>query len=253
MRGEEQRQEMPRPQRPSIIGRVIFLLICLLVAVIVLERTVFRLRSVYVVGNVTKSAESVAAASGLRVGDNMFTIDESAVEEGINSDVSMVFLRLEKDYPSTVYIYITERSNAATLQWLGMQYVIDAQGIVMSESNSLILPEGLPVVTGFQMTNIHKGMMIEVKDSRQLAAYRAVTSELKLQMFDDQVSEINVSSPESLYLMASCGITVKLGSSEHIRAKICAARTDLAYLVQLGKTSGVLDVSIPEDAKYTPE
>ena len=28
---------------------------------------------------------------------------------------------------------------------------------------------------------------------------------------------------------------------------------DMAYLRQLGKTSGILDVSIPEDAKYMPE
>ncbi len=249
----QETEQEPRPKRPSIIGRLIFLLICLLVAIIVLERTVFRLRSVYVVGNVTKSAEDVAAASKLRLGDNMLTIDESAIAENINSDVSMVFLRLEKDYPSTVYIYIAERSNAAVLQWLGMQYTIDAQGIVMSESNSLVLSETLPEVKGFQINRIHIGKMIEVKDSRQLAAYRTIMSELKLQMFENQVTKIVVSDPEMLYLMTSSGMMVKLGGGNHLRAKICAARTDLAYLLEMGATSGVLDVSIPEDAKYTPE
>jgi hypothetical protein len=38
-----------------------------------------------------------------------------------------------------------------------------------------------------------------------------------------------------------------------MRAKIGAMRTDIAYLQQLGETSGVLDVTIPEDGKFRRE
>ena len=44
-----------------------------------------------------------------------------------------------------------------------------------------------------------------------------------------------------------------LGDASYMQAKIGAVRTDMAYLRQLGKTSGILDVTIPEDAKYMPE
>ena len=49
------------------------------------------------------------------------------------------------------------------------------------------------------------------------------------------------------------GVTVRLGEASYMQAKIGAVRTDMAYLRQLGKTSGILDVTIPEDAKYMPE
>ncbi len=38
-----------------------------------------------------------------------------------------------------------------------------------------------------------------------------------------------------------------------MRAKIGAIRTDIPYLEQRAKTSGGLDVSTPEDAKYRRE
>ena len=72
-------------------------------------------------------------------------------------------------------------------------------------------------------------------------------------MYQSQISEINLSNPENIYLITVEGITVRLGNASYMQAKIGAVRTDMAYLRQLGKTSGILDVTTPEDAKYMPE
>jgi len=78
-------------------------------------------------------------------------------------------------------------------------------------------------------------------------------SELDLQMYASQVSEINLADPENLYLVTAEGVTVRLGDAKYMQAKIGAVRTDMAYLRQLGKKGGILDVTTPEDAKYMPE
>jgi hypothetical protein len=109
------------------------------------------------------------------------------------------------------------------------------------------------VVTGFQVTGISVGQKLEVKDQRQISAYVSIMSELALQMYRDQISELNLSDSDNLYLVTVDGITVRLGNGDYMRAKIGAMRTDMAYLRQLGKTSGILDVSIPQDAKYMPD
>ncbi|MEG0901849.1 MAG: hypothetical protein RSG96_06995, partial [Clostridia bacterium] len=77
--------------------------------------------------------------------------------------------------------------------------------------------------------------------------------ELMLQGYQSQVTEINISDPMNIYLITAEGITVRLGDSNYMQAKIGAVRTDMAYLRQLGKNSGLLDVTIPEDAKYLPD
>ena len=92
-----------------------------------------------------------------------------------------------------------------------------------------------------------------VRSEKQMEAYQAIISELSLQMYSDQVTEINLANPENIYLITAEGITVRLGDSKYMQAKIGAIRTDMSYLRQLGKTSGILDVTTPEDAKYMPE
>ncbi|NLI21150.1 MAG: FtsQ-type POTRA domain-containing protein [Clostridiales bacterium] len=246
-------EERARRRSRAITSRLIFVLAVAVAGIILLQGTVFRLRTVYVIGNVQKTAQQVAAASGLVKGLNIFSISEEEVRRNLSSDHTIIFLGLQKDYPSTIYLYISERQAVAITQWLGMQYTLDAEGIVMSENNSMVLPTDLPCVTGLQVTNVHVGQKLNVRNQVQMQAYYDIMSELALQYYSDQIREMNLSDPENLYLLTATGISVRLGTHEHMRAKIGALRTDIAYLQQLGKTSGVLDVSIPEDAKYRPE
>ncbi len=245
--------EVTRSRKRSAFGRLLFLLVCAAVALVVLQGTVFRLQSVYVVGNKTKTAQHIAQLSGLAKGLNIFSISEEDVRKKLSADHTLEFLGMQKEYPGTIYLYVSERAPVAAFQWLGILYTLDTQGLVMDESNTLNIPEGVPLVTGFQITNIRVGRPLEVKTKAQLNAYIAFIAELSLQLYTDQISELNLSNSDNLYLVTVDGITVRLGDSQHARAKIGALRTDLAYLRQLGKTSGMLDVSIPQDAKYTPE
>ncbi len=246
-------KEAPRKRSHSLLGRLIFLLVCAVVALLVLQGTVFRLKTVYVVGNKTKTPQQITEASGLVQGLNIFAINEAEIRRNLASDHTLELKGIQKEYPSTIYLYVRERAHVAAFQWLGIQYMLDEQGLVMEESNSLLLPEGIPVVTGFQISNIRVGQPLEVKEQKQLSAYQSIMMELGLQLYISQISELNLTVPDNLYLMTVDGITIRLGNGQHIRAKIGALRTDMAYLRQLGKTSGILDVSIPEDAKYTPE
>jgi len=246
-------EERSKMRSRAITGRLIFVLAAAVVAIIVLQGIVFRLKTVYVIGNVKRSAQQVASESGLVKGLNIFSISADEVRDNLSSDHTIIFLGLQKNYPSTIYIYISEREAIAAMQWLGLQYTLDGEGIVMSETSSMTLPTDMPNVTGLQITNVHMGQKLEVRNQEQMHAYYDIMSELGLQYFRDQITELNLSDTENLYLLTSTGISIRLGNRQFMRAKIGALRTDIAYLQQLGKTSGVLDVSIPEDAKYRPE
>jgi len=236
-----------------VTNRLIFVLALAVLALIVLQNTLFKLKTVYVVGNVTKTPQQVAAASGLVKGLNMFSINEDEVRKNLSGDHTIVLLGLQKEYPSTVYLYISERESVASLQWLGLLYTLDKDGIVMSEDNTTALPSGMPTVVGLQVTSIRVGQKLEVRNQAQMEAYYQIVSELDLQIYQDQITEMDLSDTDNLFLQTASGISVRLGTSEYMRAKIGAIRTDIPYLEQLGKTSGVLDVSTPEDAKYSPD
>ena len=246
-------EEQARLRSRAITSRVIVLLAIVVGVIIVLQSTVFRLTRVYVYGNVNKSAQEIAAASGLVKGLNIFAITEDEVKRNLSKDHTIIFKGIQKDYPNTIYLYIAEREAVAATQWLGLLYTLDASGMVMDETNTTDKPADMPTVMGLIVTNIHVGQMLEVRDPEQLNAYYDIMSELGLQYYTDQVREINLTDPEDIYLLIANGISVRLGDRTVMRAKIGALRTDIAYLQQLGKTAGVLDVTTPEDAKYSPE
>ena len=229
------------------------LLTVLTVGLIVAQQTLFRLETVYVVGNEQKTPQQVVTASGLVRGRNMIAIEEADVAEALAKDHTIIFKGMQKEYPNTIYLYIEERKTVAAMQWLGVLYTLDSEGMVMAESVSATPPEGMPVVTGFRVSNINVGQQLMVRSESQMEAYRAIIEELQLQLYASQVAEINLADPENIYLITAEGVTVRLGDASYMQAKIGAVRTDMAYLRQLGRTNGVLDVTTPEDAKYMPD
>ena len=180
----------------------------------------------------------------------LYTLLES---EALSKDHTIIFKGMQKEYPNTIYLYIEERKTVAAMQWLGILYTLDREGVVMEESTSTTPPAGMPVITGFRVSNINVGQRLTVRSEKQMDAYREIMEELELQMYQSQVAEINLADPSNIYLIMVEGVTVRLGDASYMQAKIGAVRTDMAYLRQLGKTSGILDVTIPEDAKYMPE
>ena len=226
------------------------LLTVLTIGLAVGQQTLFRLETVYVVGNVEKTPQEVVMASGLVRGRNMITIEEEDVAKALSQDHTIIFKGMQKEYPNTIYLYIEERKTVAAMQWLGILYTLDREGVVMEESTSTTPPAGMPVITGFRVSNINVGQQLTVRSEKQMDAYREIMEELELQMYQSQVAEINLADPGNIYLIMVEGVTVRLGDASYMQAKIGAVRTDMAYLRQLGKTSGILDVTIPEDAKY---
>lgn len=249
---EQIRQAHQKRKRGGFF-KFLILLVIVTIAVVVVQETVFRLETVYVIGNEEKTPQQVVTASGLVRGRNMLGIEEDEVARAMSRDHTLIFKGIQKEYPGTIYLYIEERKTVAAMQLLGMLYMLDADGMVMQEKNTTVLPQGIPVVTGFNASTVNVGQVLSARNERQLEAYREIMDELIQQLYTSQITEINLADPDNLYLVTQEGVTVRLGNAKYMRAKVGAVRTDMAYLRQLGKRGGILDVTTPEDAKYMPE
>ena len=245
----------PIPERRSnkTITRLVVFLVIISIALIVLQTIVFRLKNVYIIGNQTIAADHIAGLSGLVKGENIFSVSEDKVRRNLEEDHWIVLNHMYKQYPGEVYLFIGERQVIATMQWLGIQYTLDIDGMVLEEYSDMNYRGMVPTVYGFSVTNATVGEFLTVRAKDQLIAYSSIVSELTIQRYEDQIQSINVSDPDSLSLLTKNNITVQLGNSDYMRAKIGAMRTDIAYLQQLGETSGVLDVTTPEDGKFRRE
>ena len=163
--------------------KFLVVLAILTVAVVVVQEKFFRLKTVYVIGNETKTPQQVVAASGLVQGRNMLGIEEQDVARAISKDHTIIFKGMQKEYPGTIYLYIEERKTVAAMQWLGVLYLLDGEGMVMQQQSGSDLPEGLPVVTGFRASNIYVGQKLMVRSQNQLDAYCKIMYELEQQLY----------------------------------------------------------------------
>ena len=246
----ERAQKAHAKRKTHVFFRFLLLLAIVTVGVVVAQQTLFRLETVYVIGNEKKTPQQVVISSGLARGHNMLAIEETDVARAMAQDHTIIFKGMQKEYPNTIYLYIQERKTVATMQWLGMLYTLDDQGMVMTEENSAILPAGLPVVTGFKASSVMVGQMLGLRDNSQLEAFQQIMYELEQQMYANQVSGINLSDPENLYLVTLEGVTVRLGNAEYMEGKIGAVRTCMSHLRQLNVNGGILDVTDVKDLSY---
>lgn len=241
----------PVRKRAGVITLLLTLALVLAVAVL-LNESVLKVRHVAVVGNQSIPWEDVVAAAGLSRAKGFFSLNEKEIAAGINANRYLVFERMEKQFPDGVTLYVRERVPVANVQVMGTFYQLDREGMVLERMTAAKPNDGLLIVTGFQAKDVRVGRIAVPATADHLDAYLKLMEEISLQGFADQVSELNLSDPDSLYLVTRDGYTAHLGDRTALRAKIGTVRAVVAKLREMGKTGGMLEASIPAEATYTP-
>lgn len=253
--GADQPSGRAAPAKPArrrgsaFMGFFLFLTI-ITVGIIVMLQTVFRLEAVCVIGHSRHSAQDVINLSGLKYGQNIFDINAADVRTALERDASLVFGGLQVKYPNMVYLQVVEREPAAVLEWNGIYFLLDADGVVLDE---IIVDEyrgNLPLITGMRVRSANKGLTLEVNSNVQLNAYSALIKELIKQDYVSQVHQIRMSSADNLYIVNVENISIRIGPPEDLKRKVQAIRTAMGSLRSINTRSGLLDVCNPEDVKY---
>lgn len=228
-----------------------FAILC--IAVLILNAKVLRLSTITVNGLVTLDATTVAEAAGLSQGMSYLGIDADKVRDLTNENRYLQFISLEKHFPNAVTLNVKERVPKVNLMVMGVMYVLDEDGMVLERSNNVMLDNGLPTVTGMQTREARVGHVIVAQKANQTETMRTILDELDAQGYASEISELNLSNLESLYLITIDGYTVNIGGVSEIRAKIGTMRAVVTSLREMGKTGGVIDATVPGEATYSPD
>ncbi|MBE5787839.1 MAG: FtsQ-type POTRA domain-containing protein [Clostridiales bacterium] len=255
-----QAPEYPQPQPPAVppqkkrngVRALIMILLLALAVGLILNASVFRIRSVEVVGLVNVKWEDVIRSAGLEGSVGYFSLNEKKIEAGINQNRYLIYKGMEKVFPSYLSIFVEERIPLADVQSMGVTYQLDAYGMVL-ERDGTVQPTGKRVlITGFQAREVLVGHIIVPGTAAHMEAYLGLMEELQLQNWLGEVSELNLSNPESLYLITKDGYTVHLGNAVNLRAKIGTVRGVVEKLREMRREGGVIEASVPGSAIYTP-
>ncbi|MBR6753052.1 MAG: FtsQ-type POTRA domain-containing protein [Clostridia bacterium] len=243
----------PPPRRklkPGIKTALLCLVVLAVLAVFVFG-SLFRIRTVTIYGNERFTPEEVMQQAGISYGISYFTVTDEYLRDHIGQNHYFIYNGMEKRVPGILNIYITERKERANVYVMGINYLLDEEGMVLRK-NTDGLQEDLPAVTGMQTRSVTEGKMIIPGNENQLKSYQAIMTELLAQGYAGEIAELKVSDPEKLYLLTRSGYTIELGDGENLRAKIGTARAVVEKLEAMGYEGGVIDASVPAIATYTP-
>ncbi len=236
--------------------RVLLLIAILLTAVIlVLRFAVFSIKEIRVIGNKSIPAAEIIRVSGIHLGDSIFLLNEKKVEEHITSDYRLRFVYMDREMPGTVILSVTEREPRCWLTYCGIMYVMDKNRMVLYESEN---PDERPIdlveVKGLEVrSNTMVGQYVNLGNELQKTIFRELFQEMKVLGCIDKIADADISNTNSILLTTRYGFTVALGDGTNLHAKLRSMLLTQEKLIELGYSSGTINVVNLEKPLFVPE
>ena len=127
----------------------LFKLLCIAAVAVALTAgatVFFRVERVVVSGNQRYTEEEIIAASGIQLGDNLYSLNKIRINQNIRTTLPYIGdLNINRSLPSTIVITVTEWEAVAQLTVPGQDQVAAAQAELLEEN-----PEAEPIQTADQ-------------------------------------------------------------------------------------------------------
>ncbi|HEX6359657.1 FtsQ-type POTRA domain-containing protein [Actinophytocola sp.] len=229
-RRSEPGERRPPTRRRYLTRRwvaVLTVLAVLTVAYLVMFTSLLGVRSVEVIGAKEIPEADVVGAAAIEHGTPMVRLDADQAAARV-AELPRVFeVRVERSWPSTVEIIVTERSPVAVLRDGDQIHLVDRTGL--NYAKVAAAPPGLPVLA---MSNVRPD------DPATKAAVTVLASIPK--QLSDQVTTVTADTPGNVRLTLTDGRLVKWGNANENPRK---AAVLAALLTRPGKT---YDVATPD-------
>ena len=241
----------------QVMGMTVVVLAVLATLMVLTCSQVFKVRSVLVVGNRNISKEDIIALSGVREGDNLFSLSDAELKKRLEQNWYIEYIGHEFDYRGTLTLHINERMGMGVVDAFGLYFVVDASGMVLECAGS-VYPD---TVAGPQITNLvwldntraTVGSRLPVRDSAQLQAMQRVLGALDTTNLLGRVASLDLKSLENIKLLTTDGASIVLGDDGSLETKLLIAREVLVVREPLGTVMGAtIDVSSGREAHYIP-
>lgn len=222
--------------------RRLYRLLGLLAVTVVVLATIAALRSplldvdrVVVTGAARTTAGAVVDVAGVRRGDALVDVDTGSVARRVATLPWVREVRVERHWPGTVAVAVTEREPVAAVQAASGGFVlVDAAGRLLAAE--AVAPDGLPTIEGAP-ERAGPGERLSGAAAPGLAVAAALPPSLAR-----VTGTVAVDGGEVELRLVPFG-TVRLGAPDDLAAKFLAAATVLDQVDPTG--FGVLDVRVP--------
>lgn len=236
-RSERAAAARAKSRKPLIIVSVVAaLVLALVVAFFVLSRSsVFIIENVDVVGAEHLTTSEVSALIEVPQGTTLLNVDASSIESSLLRDAWVKDVTINRVFPSTLQVVITERDIAAVVEIpMGSTQTIQNWAIASDGMWLMVIPSQDSEVgqslspkiyedeaEALHITGVPYGLEPEIGTyctdenvNNALSIVSGMTTELA-----DQVKTVTATDPESTLLTLDSGVEIAFGTADDIREK----------------------------------
>ena len=209
----------------------------------------FRVTLLEVQGNDTVQTDAIIALSGIKIDDNLFSIDKDTVKSNINTDPYLEYFDLKRIYPSTVRIEVFERTPIAMIVHNDKGYVVDRDAnileIVMDNEMGLIRIDGLGIkdpIVGQKLTS---------ENLYETEALIDIVKGSNFSLLSEHIEKINFNNVNATVMTSKQGFKIKFGQSKMAYEKSIWIDSVIKELAELEVYDGIINVSSGTSATYS--
>lgn len=243
-------------QRKRKIKRLFMSLVLIIILCAVgaaLSLTVFfKIETVTVTGGSLYSEESVAEASGIKLGDNLLRADKKSIEERLKTSLPYIgSAEIEKKLPSTVVITVEETREVAAISYEGGYVLLSPEGKVL-DGNAVALRENVALVEGVSLSEVKEGAAVNCTAPEKLGALEAVLKGLDESGIDG-ISSIDLTDVNNITLKYDFRIKLVIGSASNATEKLKRAVRVIEKENAINSTQyGTLDLRSEPNSYFRP-
>jgi cell division protein FtsQ len=256
----ENRQKKKQPARRTkrVMGErlriTLMVVLCLSILVVTafLSSYVFEITNVQVEGNSKIKTDKILKMANINVGDNLFHTNAGDVAERFEAESYLELDKLERKYPSTLILHVSERKAVAALKYGDAYILVDKNGIVLETVDK---PVDALIAENVNPTAAMLGQPVQGVDEFQIQTLARLSEELKQSREWEEFESVDLSNPTAMIIRTKLQVKIRLGDTGDMDKKIQWIDTLLERCRSDGLAFGTIDVSFPQkgEASYIPD
>jgi len=218
-----------RPSRSFVIGVAAVGVLVLAGAGMywVYQSPLLRVQHIEVYGTERIGTDVVVQRADL-LGESMFSADLAAAQEAIYGHPLVSSVRVERDWPNTVRIFVQERHAWGAWEQGGVRYTIDRDGVVLGTTAPA---EGSPLIKSSETAPLRQGDRVDY----QAVQAAAEIYELLPRQLGTTVTEVAFVAGQGVKVTTADGQSALFGDSSSIPYKLAV----WAAMAQQARAQGI--------------
>ena len=211
---------MRKKRRGKRLLPTIVTFLIVLGAIIASIMVFLKVAEIKVINSTKYAAADIIATSGIKIGDNMFSVNKFEVAEKILNEYPYIeSIKIRRKLPDTFTFEITERTPAVYIRADGKKWLMDDSAYVLemfSENDKMTVPE----IAGATAVVPQEGKELVLTQPEQLEALKKILVALEQTKVAGKIRQINIEKFYDIKVVYEDRFMVTLGDSENLRWKM---------------------------------